>query len=249
MRVEIEFGDVLLFDAVLRPAPDLRGQPLDEILGEAECFPDIADRALALVADEGRAERGIVAAIGFEHPLHHDLAPLMLEVDIDIGRLLALLADEALEQEIAAFWIDRGDAEHVADRRIGGRSSSLTEDVATAREAHDRVHRQKVWCIFHRGDQRQFVSEDLRDLVGQAVGIARLGRLPCQRLQRLLGRLPFDGRLFRILVGKFVEREAAAIGDLQRPRECVGITLIAGMAPLQPTSLGGMLQNRSATAA
>ena len=48
----------------------------------------------------------MVAAIGVEHPLHDDLAPLMLEIDVDIGRLAPLLGDEALEQQIVAIGID-----------------------------------------------------------------------------------------------------------------------------------------------
>ena len=59
----------------------------------------------------------MIAAVGVEHPLHDDLAPLVLEIDIDVGRLAALLADEALEQQVVAVGIDRGDAEHVADAR------------------------------------------------------------------------------------------------------------------------------------
>jgi hypothetical protein len=57
----------------------------------------------------------MIAAVGFEHPLHHDLAALVLEVDIDVRRLPTLLGDEALEQQIVALRIDRGNAEHVAD--------------------------------------------------------------------------------------------------------------------------------------
>ena len=43
--------------------------------------------------------------------LDHFLAPLMLEIDVDVGRLLALLGDEALEQQVAGRRVDRGDAE------------------------------------------------------------------------------------------------------------------------------------------
>ena len=57
----------------------------------------------------------MVAAVGLEDPLHDDLAPLVLEIDVDVGRLAALLGDEALEQQVVAVGIDRGDAEHVAD--------------------------------------------------------------------------------------------------------------------------------------
>ena len=39
----------------------------------------------------------------------------MFEIDIDVGRLVARGADEALEQDIDARGIDRGDAKAIAD--------------------------------------------------------------------------------------------------------------------------------------
>jgi len=47
--------------------------------------------------------------------LDNFLAALVLEVDIDIGRLLALGADEPLEQEIDLRGVHRGDAEAIAN--------------------------------------------------------------------------------------------------------------------------------------
>ena len=132
----------------------------------------------------------MVAAVGLEHPLHDDLAALVLEVDVDVGRLAALLGDEALEQQVVARRIDRGDAEHVADRRVGGRAAALAEDVLRAGEAHDRVHGQEVGRVVELLDQAELVAQDRRHLVGQALGVALRGALPGQRLQRLLRRQP-----------------------------------------------------------
>ena len=90
----------------------------------------------------------MLLAIGGVDPLDHLLAPLMLEIDIDVGRLASLLRNEALEQEVVAFRIDGGDAEHVADGRIGGRAAALAKDVLAAGETDDRIHRQEVRRIF-----------------------------------------------------------------------------------------------------
>ena len=68
-------------------------------------------------------------AIALVDILDDFLAPLMLEIDVDIGRLLALLADEALEQKIDLHRIDGGDAEHIADGGIGRRAAPLAENV------------------------------------------------------------------------------------------------------------------------
>ena len=45
---------------------------------------------------------GAVAAVFLVDVLDHLLAPLVLEIDVDVGRLVALLGDEALEQQVAA---------------------------------------------------------------------------------------------------------------------------------------------------
>ena len=100
-------------------------------------LPTSRNRALGAIADHGRAERGVVAAVGLEDPLHDDLAPLMLEIDVDVRRLAPLLGHEALEQEVVALGIDGGDAQHVADGGIGGRAAALAENVLRSREADD----------------------------------------------------------------------------------------------------------------
>ncbi len=111
---------------------------------------------------------GPVAAIGVVDPLDHFLPALVLEVDVDVGRLAALLRDEALEQKFRAHRIDRGDAEHVADGGIGGAAAALAEDAAILGELDDGIHGQEVRRVFELLDQRQLVAELRRDAVGQA---------------------------------------------------------------------------------
>ena len=65
---------------------------------EPERFPDVAQRALGLISDERGRERRSLAAVFPVDVLDDFLAPLVLEIDVDIGRLVALLRDEALEQ-------------------------------------------------------------------------------------------------------------------------------------------------------
>ncbi len=66
--------------------------------------------------------------------------------------------------------------------------------------------------------------EDGDHLVGHAFGIALRRALPGQLLERLLRREAGDRSLLGILIGEFVEREAAALGDPQGSRQRFGIT-------------------------
>ena len=59
---------------------------------------DVAQRAARAVADDRGGERGAVAAVFAVDVLDDLLAPLVLEVDVDVGRLVALARDEALER-------------------------------------------------------------------------------------------------------------------------------------------------------
>ena len=68
----------------------------------------------------------------------------MLEIDIDVRWLVALLRDEALEQQAVERGVDGGDAEHVADRRVRGAATALAEDVPRAGEANDGMDGQEV---------------------------------------------------------------------------------------------------------
>ena len=112
--------------------------------------------------------------------LDHLLAPLMLEIDVDVGRLAALLGDEALEQQIAGRRIDRGDAEAVADGAVRRRAAPLAQDrrIEAAREGDDVVDGQEIAREVELLDQLQLVVELRQHLVRNAVGPALAWRPP-----------------------------------------------------------------------
>ena len=60
--------------------------------GRPSALRHVAHRALAAVADHRRGQRGALAAVLAVDVLDHFLAPLVLEVDVDVRRLVALLA-------------------------------------------------------------------------------------------------------------------------------------------------------------
>jgi hypothetical protein len=76
-----------------------------------------------------------VAAIAFVDVLDHLLAPFMFEIDVDVGGLVPGLGDEAFEHHGADLGADAGDAQRVADHRIGRRAAPLAQDAAGAGKA------------------------------------------------------------------------------------------------------------------
>ncbi len=129
----------------------------------------------------------MVSAVRVINPLQYFLAPLVLEVDVDIGRFAALLGDEALEQEVVAVRIDRGNAQNKADAAVGRRTSALAEDIFGPRELDDRVHRQKIGRVFQPLDKIQLMLQQADDLVRHTFRIAPLRALPHQTPQGLVG--------------------------------------------------------------
>src|SRR3546814_12276328 len=92
----------------------------DLIARQTERLADLGDCTARAVAGDDCGQRREVAAVGLVDPLDDLLASFVLEVDVDVRRLLALARDEPLEQELVLDRIDRGDTEQSSEeRRVG----------------------------------------------------------------------------------------------------------------------------------
>ena len=222
-RIEAGAAHFLFGDAVRRPAPQRRGQRRHDILREPERLADFAHRAAAAIRDHGGGEARMFAAIFLVDVLDHLLAPLMLEIDVDIRRLAALGRHEALEQQIDGIGADIGDAEAIADDRIRRRTAALAQDrlFSRAREADDVMDGEEERRIAEFADHLQFVIERAPHLrcgpVREAACHAGLG----QRDQPLLRRAVMG--FMRIIVLHLVEREMAACEEGLRLRQRIRI--------------------------
>ena len=159
-------------DAVHRPAPERAGERADYILGKTEHLADIADGAAAAIADHGCGKAGMIPAIVPIDELDHLLAPLVLEIDIDIRRLAPLRRNEALEQKIDAFGINLRDAEAVADNGIRRRAAPLAQDALTARILDNLMHGEEIRRVFELCGDRKLMIERATDVFPHAIGIA-----------------------------------------------------------------------------
>ena len=227
--LEPRLADTLGPDLAAVPPGEHAGEPIDLREVEAQRPADIAHGALRPVGDERRGERRAVAAVFCVDVLDDFLAPLVLEVDVDVRRLVALLRDEALEQHAHPRRIDLGDPERVADRRVGRRAAALAEDALRAGEGDDVVDGEKIRFVLQFRDQRELVLDqraDVGDDRGRH-GSIRSVRSPIsrdlsvsprqsrfdQRAQMRCRCLPLRHDLLRVLVTQFVERERAALRD------------------------------------
>ena len=89
------------------------------------------------------------APVPFVDVLDDLLAVLVCEVDVDVGDFVAFLGEKALEEQIHADRIDGGDAERVADRRVGRRAAPLRQDAETLCLVRDVPDDEKVAGQIH----------------------------------------------------------------------------------------------------
>ncbi len=208
----------------VRPIPPLHGPGERAYLQgiEAECLRHVADGAPRPVTDHRRGQRRAVAPVLRVDVLDHFLAPLVLEVHVDVGRLVALARNEALEEQRHARRVHLGDAEAVAHGGVGRGTPALAEDAAAAREVDDVVHGEEVRLVTELRDQREFVLDERAGSRGRALrpapSLALLRELP----EPAGRRLAFGHDLARIFVAQLVEREIAAPRDVERRREQLG---------------------------
>ena len=102
-RIEAGTPRFLFLYASHRPAPKRAGERADGVIGKAEDLADLADGAATAIADDGGGHAGMIASISLVDVLDHLLAPLVLEIDIDVRWLAPLGGDEAVEQEARLF--------------------------------------------------------------------------------------------------------------------------------------------------
>jgi hypothetical protein len=248
--IEPQLTHPRLIHALAAAAPDLAGERPHGIKREPQGLAHVADRTAGAVVDDGRRQPRPIAAVLVVDVLDHLLAPLVLEVDVDVGRLVALGGDEALEEKVDAVRVDRGDAEAVADSRVGGRAAALAQDPARAGEADEIVHGEEIGRVIERGDQPELVLDQPAHLIRDAAWVALSGAGPGQLLQLFLGRAAAAGELVRVLVAELVEAEGAGLGDLdragKRPRVIAEEPRHLGRRLEMPFGIGGEAEARLA---
>src|SRR5690606_41423178 len=84
------------------------GHRVDDAGVHRERAAGVAQHAGRPVRDDHGGQRGAVAAVFFIDVLDDFFAALVFEIDVDVGRLVAFLADDTLEQRLALVRVARG---------------------------------------------------------------------------------------------------------------------------------------------
>ncbi len=145
--VRDDLGGDVVFGAALQGAPpsfDLLGPGILLTRREAEGLGHVSHGILGPVLDDVRDLRGAVPSIGRVDPLDDLFAPVGVEIDVDVGLLVAQARQEPLEGQVVGDRVDGGDVEQVADGAVGRRSPSLAQDAAPPGLLHDAVHDEEV---------------------------------------------------------------------------------------------------------
>ena len=201
------------------PPTDALGQPVHLVGGQPQGAAHVAQGAARPVADHGGGQCRPVPAILPVDVLDHLFTAMVLEVHIDVRRLVALLRQEALEQHLHARRVHLGDPQGEADRRIGRRATPLAEDAPRAGEAHDVVHGEEIGLITQLSDQRQFVLDQPSHLLRHPSRPAPPGARLHQPAQVGGGGEAGRHQFVRVFIAQLVQGEGAALGDAQRLRQ------------------------------
>src|SRR5690606_19717560 len=127
--IEAEIAQILEIER-RTPTPMQLVEGRYRVVGNAEDLCRLADGAYRAIGKDIGGEAGVLAAIFGIDISHHLLAPLMLEIDVDIGWFVALGGNEASEDQRVVSRVDLGDAEAETDTGIGRRAASLAHDFA-----------------------------------------------------------------------------------------------------------------------
>ena len=222
--VEALLGQALGRDAVAVPPLLALGDGIDAVDVDAQRPPHVAQRRARPVADHHAGECGAVAAVLAVDVLDDFFAPLVFKIDVDVGRLVALSADEAAEQQVdlVVRGVDLGHLQAEAHHRVGRAAAALAQDALAARPVHDVGHGEEIGFEAELGDQRQFAFQRSAHRRRQPLRKAPHGAGFGQHAQPAGGAVAGGHDLFGVLIAQLGQREAAALGDGHRCSQPIG---------------------------
>ncbi len=139
--------------------------------------------------DDSRGDPRSFAPIATVDILHHLLTPLMFEIDVDVGRFVALFRHETGKKQVVLHRIDGSHAQQEADDGIGGRPPPLAENgrLLGPCETNKVVNRQKIIGIILPANEMKLLIDQLFHFQSQWVAVAFHRRFTHQIFQPTIG--------------------------------------------------------------
>ena len=138
---------------------EVLGQAVHLGLGEPEGLAHVLEHRAGPVGDHVGHHGRPLPPVALVAVLDDLLAPLRLEVHVDVGRPAPLRRQEPLEGQAEADGVHPGDPQAAAHRRVGARAADLAVDALSPGEAHDVPHHQEVAGEAQFADHRQLVLQ------------------------------------------------------------------------------------------
>ncbi len=204
----------------------MRQQTRDTIerrLRQAEGLAHLAHGRAGAVADEVGHHGRIIASIAVVNELDDFLATLVLDVEVDVGRLAALPGQEALEEKIHPHRVHGRDAEHETHGRVCSRAASLTQDPVVPAELHDLTHGQEVAVVVELANELELAFDLLAHLVRHAITVTLPRTGLRERAQAIGCRRTIRQALRGIAIADLRQRERASRRNLVTERDPTGI--------------------------
>ena len=119
----LHLARVLERDQLARLHRDQLRHLVAEVVAEIEHAAAVAHHGARRHGAEGGDLRHAVLAVLAPHVVDHPVAPVLAEVDVEVGHRHALRVEEALEQQVVLERVEVGDAERVGDQRARARAA------------------------------------------------------------------------------------------------------------------------------
>ena len=134
--------------------------------------PDVTQHAARLQGAERDDLRDLITPVFLLHVADHLVAPVLAEVDVEVGHRHALGIEEALEQQPESHRVEIRDGERIGDQRAGAGAAARTDRDALLFRPLDEVgDDQEVAGVFHPGDHLELERQPVAIvLLGLAVG-------------------------------------------------------------------------------
>src|ERR1700683_1875913 len=170
---ELALGSVL----GVRPAPrrNQRRDAREIIFWKPQNLTDVAHGRAATIGDDVGGHGGAELAVALVDVLDGALALIAAgEIEIDVRPLTTLLRKKTLEQQFHFDGVNRGDAERIADRAVGGRSAALHQNVLFAAELDDVPDDQEIAGQVELFDEGELVIDLAASAAAQIGGLAMI---------------------------------------------------------------------------